>query len=236
MRQTVKELQGDVIMATDGHIGSVEDVYFDETDWAVRYLVVNTSDWLPGKRVLVSPAAIDAGASSDEQVRVRISREQVERAPDAINERPVSRQKEMAHAAHFGYPYYWGSSPELWGATGVPTRPPAGEPSVGASRPEAERAAQALLEQGDSHLRSGAEVIGYGIEARDGAIGDVQDFVVDEDTWAIDGVVVDTKKWWPGGLVQVRPRDVERIDWDEHKLHLRLTRDEVKRSGAARQT
>jgi sporulation protein YlmC with PRC-barrel domain len=215
MLQTVKDLKGDKIMAIDGHIGSVEDVYFDDIGWAVRYLVVNTSDWLPGKRVLVSPAAIDAGASGDEQVRVRISRDQVERAPDAINERPVSRQKEMAHAAHFGYPYYWGGSPELWGASGVPA------------------GAQALLEQGDSHLRSGAEVIGYAIEARDGAIGEVQDFVVDEGTWAIRGVVVDTKKWWPGGLVQVRPADIERIDFDAHKVRLRLTRDEVKRGAAA---
>jgi sporulation protein YlmC with PRC-barrel domain len=82
------------------------------------------------------------------------------------------------------------------------------------------------------HLRSALEVIGYGIEARDGAIGQVRDFVVDDDSWTIRDVVVDTRKWWPGGRVRVHPQYVERIDPAERKVHLRLTREQVKLSGA----
>jgi sporulation protein YlmC with PRC-barrel domain len=86
---------------------------------------------------------------------------------------------------------------------------------------------------GPPRLRSGAELLGYDIQARDGSIGEVQDLVLDADTWAVRDVLVDTLKWWPGGLVRVHPAYVERIDRDTRTVHLRLTRDEVKLSGAA---
>jgi len=202
MLHSVKELRGDTIVALDGEVGAVSDVYFDDERWGVRYFVVDTGGWLPGKRVLISPASVDAEASGGDQLRVRLTREQVEKAPDAESDRPVSRQYEMKHAAHFGYSYYWGAEEES-------------------------------PEGGDSHLRSGLEVIGYDIEARDGAIGDVEDFVVDDKSWSISDVVVDTTKWWPGGGVRVHPDDVERIDWEGRKVHLRLTRDEVRRRPGA---
>lgn len=224
MKQTIKELKGDAIMARDGRIGSVEDVYFDDERWAVRYLVVNTSGWLADKRVLISPASVLPGAPADEEVRVALTREQVMHAPDAASEPPLSRQYEIAHADHFNYPYYW-SGPLLWGAAAYPIMTPA-------SQAAAERAAQNVVEHGSPHLRSGTEVIGYAIEARDGSIGEVEDFAVDETTWAIEDVVVDTTRWWPGGQVRVHPQYVERIDWKDQKVHLRLTREEVKRSGA----
>lgn len=227
MKQTVKELQGDGIVAKDGTLGSVQDVYFDDERWAVRYLVVDTGTWLPGRRVLISPAAID-GADAD-AVRVGLTREQVKSAPDIATELPVSRQNEMAHAAHFGYPYYW-SGPLLWGAAAYPAGPLAAGTAGGLSPAldTAKRAAEEQLAQDDSHLRSGAEVIGYSVQARDGAIGAVDDFVVDERSWAISGVVVDTRTWWPGGQVRLAPAAVERIDWDDRKVHLRLTREQVR--------
>jgi len=169
MSQTVKELRGDMIMAADGRIGLVDDVYFDDERWGVRYFVVDTGGWLPGKRVLISPASVDAEASGGDQLRVRLTREQVEKAPDAESDRPVSRQYEMKHAAHFGYPYYWGG-PLLWGMSAYPAGPLSTEPSAspGASPAQAdvEAAAKRAAEEGDAHLRSGLEVIGYDIEAR----------------------------------------------------------------------
>lgn len=233
MAHTVKELKGNEILARDGRIGAVDDVYFDDERWAVRYLVVDTGSWLPGKRVLISPASVETGLSSGDELRVGLTREQVEHAPAAASDRPVSRQYEMAHAAHFGYPYYW-SGPMLWGAAAYPVPPVAGaKPRMSPSRAEAEAAAQRAVKEGDAHLRSGSEVVGYAIEARDGSIGEVEDFVLDEKSWAIHDVVVDTTKWWPGGHVRVHPEYVERIDWNARTMHLRLTRAEVKLSGAA---
>lgn len=173
MAQTVKELRGDLIMAADGRIGLVDDVYFDDERWGVRYFVVDTGGWLPGRRVLISPASVDAEASGGDQLRVRLTREQVENAP----------------------------ADDAGG--------------------------------GNAHLRSSLEVIGYDIQARDGGIGDVDDFVVDERSWSISDVVVDTTKWWPGGRVRVHPDDVERIDLEGRKVHLRVTRDEVRRRPGA---
>lgn len=234
MKQTVRELQGDTIHARDGALGAVQDVYFDDERWGVRYLVVDTGTWLPGRQVLISPTSIDSASPDASAVRVNLTRDQVKGAPGIESDRPVSRQYEMAHAAHFGYPYYW-SGPLLWGAVAAPGSPLAAGTagSLGPGQSAAKRAAEEELAQADSHLRSGAEVIGYDIEARDGAIGAVEDFVVDERTWAISDVVVDTRKWWPGGQVRIAPSEVERIDWNGRKMHLRLTREQVKAAAAA---
>jgi uncharacterized protein YrrD len=224
---TVRDLRGDTLIARDGAIGSVDDVYFDDERWAVRYLVVDTGDWMPGRRVLISPASLEPHGAQAGAVRVNITREQVKSAPPVATDRPVSRQYEMAHAAHFGYPYYW-SGPMLWGPVGVPMAGSPPHAGLSPMRSVAGLAAQAQLEQGDSHLRSGAEVIGYDIEARDGAIGAVEDFALDDENWAIHHVVVDTHKWWPGGEVRVAPQDVESIDWSARKMRLRLTREELR--------
>jgi sporulation protein YlmC with PRC-barrel domain len=170
MTQSIRQLRGDEVLARDGRIGSVHDVYFDQERWAVRYLVVDTGEWLAGKRVLVPPASVETALSSAKKLRLALTRERVERAPPA--------------------------------------------------------------EDGEPQLRSGAEVIGYGIEARDGAIGEVQDFIIDDKSWTVRDIVVDTLKWWPGGEVRVHPAYVERIDRGERRMHLRLTRDQVKLSGA----
>ena len=236
MGQSVKDLQGEDILADDGRIGLVDDVYFDDERWGVRYFVADTGGWLPGKRVLLSPASVDPEGSGGNALRVKLTREQVERAPDAESDRPISRQYEIRHAAHFGYPYYWGG-PLLWGMSATPAGPhgarPSADPSVSPGREDAEAAAQRAVEEGDAHLRSSAEVIGYDIEARDGSLGEVEDFIVDEKTWGIRDVVIDTTKWWPGGHVRISPDDVERIDWENRTMHVRLTRDELKRAARA---
>jgi uncharacterized protein YrrD len=87
-------------------------------------------------------------------------------------------------------------------------------------------------EAADSHLRSSAEVIGYAIEAADGPIGHVEDFLVDESSWALSGMIVDTRNWLPGGKVVLPPSAVADIDWQNKKVKVRLTREEIKSSRA----
>jgi sporulation protein YlmC with PRC-barrel domain len=225
--QTIRQLIGDRIMALDGSIGTVDDVYFDSAKWAVRYLVVHTGALLLGKRMLISPASIVACEA--EQVRLDITREQVERAPHEDTDRPVSRQEEMRLALHYGHSYYW-SGPMLWGLAPYPAHGLAvrGGPVSGTAGE-----AQAEPAEGDPELRSGNEVIGYAIEASDGSIGEVQDFVVDEKSWAIAAMSVDTRKWWPGGHARVEPRHVTRVDWAARKVHVELTREAIRHRRAA---
>ena len=226
MKKIMQELKGDSIVARDGAIGSVNDLYFDDEGWAVRYLVVDTGTWLPGRQVLISPASVAPGGAQTDQIRVNLTRSQVEQAPDIATDPPVSRLLEAAHARHYDYPYYW-SGPYLWGPVPVPFYGP-----PPASPVQREVAAMAEQRANESHLRSCAEVAGYEIRAADGEIGHVEDFVVDEQSWAITGMVVDTTNWLPGGKVVI-PRDaIEAVDWGSRQVAVRMTREELKRSPA----
>jgi len=169
MLHKIKDLQGDAIHAEDGEVGSVDDLYFDDEGWDVRYLLVNTRRWIAGlksgPKYLVSPIAIDRERPLDGgDIRVELTREQISRCPTAA---------------------------------------------------------------GESNLRSSAEVIGCGIEALDGAIGRVADLVVDDETWEITDVLVDSRPWLPGKLLLISPKVIERIDWPEKKVHLRLALQDI---------
>jgi quercetin dioxygenase-like cupin family protein len=71
-------------------------------------------------------------------------------------------------------------------------------------------------------------VIGYHIAATDGDIGHVEDFLVDDATWTIRYMVVDTRNWWPGKTALVAPEWIARVDWNESKVHVSLTREQIK--------
>jgi hypothetical protein len=220
MLHMVTKLQGDAIVAKDGPIGELKDVYFDDVRWGVRYLVVDTGRWLPGREVLLSPASIDTKASSEEEIRVALTREQVEHAPGVEADKPVSRRYEEAHARYYGFPEYWLAA-GMAGAAPLP--PPAGSESAAAQREleDAERKAA------QSHLRSSAEIIGYQVEAADGTAGRIDDFMIDDRNWHVDALVVDTKPWLPGGRVLVSPRAIEDIDWHSKKIRVRTTREAI---------
>lgn len=164
MLHKARDLHGDAIVAEDGEVGSVDDLYFDDEDWDVRYLLVNTRRWIPGRKYLVSPIAIDRGGGAAEgDIRVDLTREQISRCPTVA----------------------------------------------------------------EGNLRSGIEVLGYEIEAIDGTVGNVADLVIDDETWAITDVLVDSREWLPGKLLLISPQLIERIDWRERTLHLRLAREDI---------
>ncbi|MGH8519644.1 MAG: PRC-barrel domain-containing protein, partial [Panacagrimonas sp.] len=117
MLHNLKDLHGDKIAARDGGIGSVEQVYFDDQDWRVRYFVVDTGGWLSGRKVLISPVSIDRSKSSDDAIAVGLSREQVEHSPGIDADKPVDRQYEEAYARYYGISLYW-AAPEV---AAVPT-------------------------------------------------------------------------------------------------------------------
>lgn len=234
MLHRVTKIRGLPVGATDGEIGAIEDLYFDDERWGLRYLVVDTGSWLsPGRRVLISPRALRHGQWSDDAVHVELTREQVENSPPVDTAQPVSRRYEVAHAAYYGYPFYW-AGPYLWGlgadpaAYGSARQPPYG--SVERAARHAEESVAAAGAEEDSHLRSCSEVIGYGIEARDGSIGHLKDFLVDDENWGIPYLVVDKRAWLPGGHVLVLPDEVEEIDAMTRTVRVALSRQEVKES------
>jgi uncharacterized protein YrrD len=228
MLRSADKLKGMALVAADGAIGEVEDFHFDDERWAVRYLVVNTGSWLAGRKVLISPISVKQVDVGGNQVATALTKRQVEDSPGLDAHRPVSRRQEAQLLGYYGYPYYWGS-PFLWGAAAhpaalaVPTSPGGEVAASSATRAREE-------ESEDSRLRSMKEVSGYYIQAADGDLGHVEDFVVDDETWAVRYVVVDTRNWLPARKVLVAPEWVERVSWDERKVFVNLTREAIQNS------
>ncbi len=98
MLRTAGNLKGVTIEAMDGDIGSVQDLYFDDQTWTVRYVVVDTGTWLPGRQVLISPFAFQVvqGAS---RLRTSLTKEQVRDSPSIDSGsscRPAARDRVLA--------------------------------------------------------------------------------------------------------------------------------------------
>ena len=220
MQYNVKDLKGYAIGATDGDIGKLDDFYFDDESWTIRYLVAETGNWLLNRKVLISPFALGKVDLSRERLNVALTKKQVEESPSIDTDKPVSRQHEVSYLDYYGYPYYWGG-PYLWGPMTLPQL-------SGAAQRRNEEAREEREEANDLHLRSANKVTGYYIEATDGDIGHVEDFIIDGETWQIRYMVVDTKNWWPGKKVLVAPQWIDRVSWSDSKVYVDLSRETIK--------
>ena len=222
------DLRGYTIGARDDDVGTVDDVYFNDLGWTVRYLVVDTGSWLSGRKVLLSPAALRGFDAVGRRIRTEFTRKQVQGSPSIDTQRPVSRQQEMEFISYFGYPPYW-SGPYRWGATPYPIAgmlPPTTVPPP-QSR-VAEEVAARERQSRDEHLRSARTVTGYGISATDGELGHVEDFLIDEQDWAIRYLIVDPRSWWPGPHVLVGTDWVRGVSWNDSTVAVDVTRDTVR--------
>jgi sporulation protein YlmC with PRC-barrel domain len=222
MLRSMKDMEDYTIGATDGVIGRVRDFYFDDEAWVIRYLVVETGEGSAQRRVLISPIGIGQPNWSEKILPVSLTCAQVKRSPDIDTDKPVSRQHEMGYLGYYGYGAYWGGG-GLWGAGVYPDELQAGlQKEVASTDPR---------HQGDDvHLRSGNEIMRYYVHASDGDIGHVQGLVVDEKSWAIRYIIVNTSNWWMGHKVLISPEWIDDVDWPESKLSIDLTRQAVKDS------
>ncbi len=224
MLRSLKEMEGFKIKAIDGEIGKLYEFYFDDHTWIVRYIIVDTGTWLAEKLVLISPESFKSLNWDDKIFAVNLDKQQIEDSPEVDKERPVSRQKETELIGYYGWPMYW---------TGI------GGPTIGAFPPAnaaITKTEEEILEKrrkegkDDPNLRSSRAVISYGIHASDGHIGHVEDFLVDDETWNIRYLIVDTKSLLPGKKVITALDWIEKIVWSESELYLKLTKDEIKNS------
>ena len=238
MLVNTKDLKGYAIRATDGDVGKVADFYFDDEHWTIRYMVVEAGNWLNSRKVLITPLSIGTPDHSGNVLPALITQEQVRGSPDIDTDLPVSRQHESDYLGYYGYPVYWGGV-GLWGGDPFPgmvtgagdLTPPS--VSVDAATRNALADAQAKRhEHDDPHLRSCEAVKGYHIKATDGDIGQVQGWIVDDKTWAIRYLIVDTSVWWIGHKVLISPQWIESISWEESAACVNLTRQLVKDSPA----
>ncbi|HEY7317106.1 MAG TPA: PRC-barrel domain-containing protein [Candidatus Binatia bacterium] len=228
MLYNLSTLEKFALGAIDGSIGGVEDFYFDDEALTIRYLVVDTGNWLSGRKVLISPRSLGQVDWDGGRIEVKLRREQVEKSPSIDTHKPISRQAETDFHDHYGYPYYWGG-PYLWGPAAYPFLPPSG-PLEETTQTKELRAMLEKQRMEDQHLRSTREVTNYHIEASDGEIGHIEDFIVEDANWAIRYVVVDTKNWWPGKKVLVSPQWFHTVSWNDSKMHIDIGREQIKQA------
>ncbi len=218
MLYKAKELKGFTLDSYDGEIGKVVEFYFDDRHWAIRYLVADTGDWLMDRQVLISPYALVAVNQEEQHITVNLTKKQIEDSPSLDSDKPVSQQFELEYYGYYEWPMYW-AGPYMWGSYPTIIRdngtcPPASPDD----------------KTWDPHLRSSHEVGGYTIHASDGEIGHIEDFIIDDESWAIRYLIIDTQNWWPGKKVLVSPQWIKNVSWSKATVFVNLTREIIQQS------
>jgi sporulation protein YlmC with PRC-barrel domain len=218
MLNKAKTLRGYTLNSLDGEIGIVNEFYFDDHFWTIRYLVADTGNYLLGRQVLISPYALVAVDQEEEYIKINLTKKLIEDSPSLDTDQPVSLQFEEDYFQYYRWPQYW-VGPNNWGEYAAIERDPA---------------KRVACNQGgkrwDSHLRSMHNINGYHIQATDGHIGHVEDFIIDDETWTIRYLVIDTQNWWPGKKVLISPHWIERVSWDESTVFVSLPREIIRQS------
>lgn len=235
MLSNLKDLLDFKIQAIDGALGHVENFYFDDNAWVIRYCVVDTGSWLSSRKVLISPIALGQPDWAEKALSVLISKQAVEDSPSIDTAKPVSRQHEISVLGYFGYPHYWGGL-GLWGAGLFPGEMMPGYDGTNTpAKVEREqlvaayaKADAAMLRDEDIHLRSYKEILNYHIMASDGDIGHVEGMIIEVETWAIRYLVVNTNNWWEGNYVLVAPQWIDNVSWHSATVQVNLTRLQIK--------
>ena len=227
MKRSINSLSGYTIKGTDGEIGKVEEFYFDDHTSTIRYMVVKTGGWFSGKRVLISPEAFQKAERESETFSVNLSQEKITNSPDIDTDKPVSRQHEDLMRGYYSWPGYYGYG--IYGHLGLGMW---GYPLIEVREPEKEikkiKAKEHTVD--NPYLRSTKEVTGYEIHATDGDIGEVEDFIIDDLTWKIHFLVVETGNWFSGKKVLISPQWIKEVKWQDQNVTINHSKEELKNS------
>ena len=213
-----KMIQGYGLESLNGEIGKAKEFYFDDLHWAIRYLVADTGTWLSGRQVLISPYSLVAVNVKEKHIEINLTKKQIEDSPSLNSDKPVSRQFEESYYGYYGMPMYWGG-PYMWGTY----------PYIERDR-DKWREYTPGKKTWDPHLRSTNDVRGHNIQAADGEIGHVEDFIIDDETWAIRYLIIDTRNWWPGKKVIISTKWIEKVSWIESKVFVDVSRETIRQS------
>lgn len=214
MERNINGLIGYGMQATDGEIGEVVDFYFDDETWTIRYLVIKTGNWLSGRKVLIAAAALAPTDIRPGLFPISITKEQIRKSPNIDTDKPVSRQQEAMLNQHHLWGNYWGSG-SYGGEMGIANRLPVRIKEIDRDPKE------------DIHLRSITEVDGYAIHALDGEIGHISDFIVDDQTWKLTYLIVDTHNWIGGKKVLVAVAHVHSISFINRLVYIHIPLAEI---------
>jgi len=200
------------VHAIDGDFGSVQDFYFDVAEWTIRYLVVDTGGWLPGRQVVISPSAVTECNWEGRAFSLDLTKKQIENSPSVDTHQPVTRRHEHELAEHFRWPTWWGGTgAALMAVWASLTDPDAAE-----------------ADKAEADLDSTRAMAGYHVLAGEETIGRIEDLVVDDATWRIRYLVVDTRECLRGHSVLLSSRWITALDWRESHIHVTPTAEQIR--------
>ena len=222
MLQTTQALFGTKLAALDGEIGRVKDFYFDDQTWAIRYVVADTGSWLDDRLVLLSPHAFSRLRAEHGVLPVKLRKAQVEGSPSIEAHKPVSRQFEIEYHHYYGWTAYWNDGATCGLGGEAVTRPPDLE------KLEVERRHR----PDDRHLQSVLAVTGFHLQARDGIAGRVTGFLVDEKSWLIRELAVETGPWYAGKEILIPTHLIGRIGCEASTVFVELAKADLLHTAA----
>ena len=217
MLRSLNEIFGYTMAAIDGEIGTCRDALFDDETWTLRYLDIDTGNWLPGRRVLISPISLGRPGWSTDSIPTKLTTHEIEESPGLEFDEPVNRQWEDSYNTYFGWPHY-AVGGSIWGYSAYPH-----EVQIPADKPGNKKAY-------DPHLRSAREVLGYGVVTVDSEFGGIKDFIFDTETWSMPCLVISMNKWLPSKTTLVSTDWVEGISLEEQSIHFKVGEKEIKKA------
>lgn len=197
---SIDRLQTFSIVAIDGELGSVKDVYFDDQAWVIRYLVMDTGMPFTGRRALISPVSVLGIETNDRSVHLSLTKDQLNRLAVVDATVPVFQWQTPRFDNNYGV---------LWNGT---ISSPAGSASSPAWSLDARECGQ-TGRQHVPHLRSAVELIGYDFLASDEAVGHIDDLLFDAEDWKIHFMVVDTRNCQLRKRALVPRACISRVSW-----------------------
>lgn len=216
MLSSAKDLVKYKLNGLDEEVGGIKEFFFDDKFWTVRYLVANTGGWLNKRQVLISPYFVGNVDHNLEFINVNLRKKEIENSPSIDSDKPVSRQFEESYYSYYGAPVYWGG-PYVWGPLSSLTRDR-----------DLMKDIKPVENSWDPNLRSSKDVTGHTIQATDNRIGHVDDFIIDDESWTIRYLVIDTRDWLPGKKVVISPEWIDRISWEDSAVYVNLTEDTIR--------
>ena len=230
MQCNINSLIGNSVDAIDGDIGKVEEVYFDDKNWVVRYLIIKTGHWLSCRKVLMYTQSLLRNVCGSGIFQVNLTKAQVHNSPDIDTDQPVYRQQEIELHGYYAWQNYWDFGFYAAGLLPLVDTQAAVEEKL--NEPDS-NGKQSKYNQ---HLRSSNKVTGYSIHAVDGDIGHISDFIIDNETWEIVYLVVNTHHWFGGKEVLVPIKHIIEVQWADSTVYLNMTKDAIKDSTVFKKT
>jgi uncharacterized protein YrrD len=222
MLRSIKQLYEDKLGASDGEIGEVADFYFDEQQWVVRYVVAGTGAWLAGRLVLLSPHAFDNFHQSGHRLIVNLTRQQLANGPSIEPHKPVTRQFEEEYNRYYGWPFYWDDSGIVRGMGGFPASLQA------RSIPNDQTPRSCRSGHGDNpRLRSTKALAGCHIQSSGGTIGRLTDFLIDDKSWTIRHLLIETGHWFSRNEIAISPKQIDHISHDKSGIFVAPTKEAI---------